>query len=223
MSKFFQKISRAGLVLALIGGVLLGVSVGDTVTSFKPARSFEDVLESGAAPGDHVAGQVPFLLDSFASMQTWTENSQTHSTTPKKTSSRYYVLPGGEGFLGLTVHAKSFDQSEALVDQTYDYLAGGDIPASQLTLDARVAAMDEELAEMFRDEMREYYDYTDQELEAMGTILMVEPRDFTAVRIFCGVGAVSLLLGAALLVLRWKKESARLSQAQEPVSGPEIQ
>ena len=71
--------------------------------------------------------------------------------------------------------------------------------------------------------MREYYDYTDQELEAMGTILMVEPRDFTAVRIFCGVGAVSLLLGAALLVLRWKKESARLSQAQEPVSGPEIQ
>lgn len=223
MSKFFQKISRAGLVLALIGGVLLGVSVGDTVTSFKPARSFEDVLESGAAPGDHVAGQVPFLLDSFASMQTWTENSQTHSTTPKKTSSRYYVLPGGEGFLGLTVHAKSSTSRRPWWTRPMTIWRAAICPASQLTLDARVAAMDEELAEMFRDEMREYYDYTDQELEAMGTILMVEPRDFTAVRIFCGVGAVSLLLGAALLVLRWKKESARLSQAQEPVSGPEIQ
>ncbi len=223
MRAFFQKISRAGLVLALIGGVLLGVSLGDTVISFKPARSFDDVLESGAAPGDRVAGQVPFLLDSFASMQTWTENSKTNSTTPKKTSSRYYVLPGGEGFLGLTVHSKSFDQSEALVDQTYGYLAGGDMPTAQLTLDARVVAMDEELAEMFRDEMREYYDYTDQELEAMGPILMVEPRDFTAVRSFCAAGAVFLLLGVVILARRWKKEGARLSQAQKPASGPEIQ
>jgi len=222
MRQLMQKISRAGLVLVLAGGLLLGVSLGDTVISFKPPRSFEDVLENGAAPGDHVAGRVPYLLDTFATMQTWSENTKTHSTTPKKTSSRYYVLPGGDGYLGLTVHSRFFSQADELVDQTYGYLVGGGAPTAELTTDARVVAMDEELAEMFRETLREYYDFTDQDIEDMGVILMVEPRAFGTIRAFCGVGAAVLLLGASVMILHWRKVSARLRRAQEAASGPEF-
>ena len=221
MENVIRKISRAGLVLLLVGGVLLGISLGDTIVSFKEARSFEDVLESGASAGDHVAGQVPYLLDAFANMQTYSENTTTHATTPKKTTFQYYVLPGGEGYLGLRVNSQSIPQANKLVDQTYDYLMGGGAPTAELTVDASVKVMDGDLAEMFWDMMREY-GYTDEEIEDRGPILMVEPLAFTTIRIFCAVGAAVFLAGAMMLALRWRKVSAQLRRAQEEAPGPDL-
>lgn len=222
MGNVMQKISRAGLVLLLVGGLLLGVSVQDTVISFKEARSFEDVIENGAVPGDHVAGDVVFLMDAFANEQTWTENTKTHSVTPKKTSAQYYVLPGGEGWLGLRVSSQNISAADKLVEQTYDYLVGGSVPTAELTTDARVVPMDKELAELFREELKEYYGYTDQDIEAMGGILMVEPRAFGTIRAFCGVGVAALLTGALMLVLRWRKVDAQLRRAREEAPGPDL-
>lgn len=216
MSGFFEKISRAGLILAALGIFLLVMSVGDTVTSFKSAKSFEDVEfgEVELAAGDHVEGEVPFLFDSFAIEQTWTENKSNNSRTPKKTSRHYYVMPCGDNLAGLSVGTKNAPEASDLVDQTYGYLSGGAAPTAELTLDCRVVAMEGELVEMFREELKEYYDYTDQEIEDMGALLMVEPRDFMMVRIFCGAGAVLTLLGAGLLVGRWRKVSARQRQEE---------
>lgn len=219
---FFRKISRAGLVLVILGVACLWVSLGDTIISFKQAKDFEDVLDGDVAAGDHVAGQVLFLLDPFASMQTWTENSKTGSTTPKKTSSQYYVLPGGEGYVGLTVNSKNFSIADKLVDQTYDFLSTGSMPTTELTVDARVVVMDEELAGMFRSDMKEYYGYTDQELEEMGPILMVEPRAFTTIRIVCGVGAALVLAGVLVLALHWRKVSVQERKAKEEAPGPDL-
>lgn len=219
---FVKKISRTGLVLLILGVACLWISLGDTITSFKQAKDFEELLDEGAAPGDHVSGEVIFLLDPFASKQTWTKNTKTGSTTPKKTSSQYYVVPGGEGYMGLTVNSKDFSAADKLVDQTYDYLGGGDVPSQELTIDARVVVMEEELAEMFRDEMKEYYGYTDQELDDMGPILMVEPRAFTTIRIFCGVGAALLIVGVVVLVLRWRKVSVQERKAKEEAPGPDL-
>lgn len=219
---FVKKISRAGLVLVILGVACLWISLGDTIISLKQAKSFEDILNDGVAAGDHVAGQVIFLLDPFASMQTWTENSKTGSTTPKKTSSQYYVVPGSEGYMGLTVNSKDFSAANKLVDQTYDYLNGGDVPTQEFTVDARVAVMDEELAEMFRDEMKTYYDYTDAELDDLGPILMVEPRAFTTIRVFCGVGAALLIVGVVVLALRWRKVSVQERKAREEAPGPDL-
>lgn len=223
MGNFAQKISRAGLIMLVIGGVLLGVSLRDTITSFQEPKTFEEVLENGAAPGDHVAGRVPYLLDIFADMQTWTENTKTHAVSGKKTTFRYYVLPAGEGYVGLAVSAKNFDAASKLVDQTYSYLLeGGAAPTAELTADARVAAMDKNLVELFRQDLREYYGYTDQDLEALGTPLMVEPRAFDTVRAFCGVGAALLLAGTLTLVLRWRKVSRRIRAEAQPARGPEL-
>lgn len=221
MGSIVRKISRVGLILLLIGGGLLGVSLGDTVVSFKEARSFEDVLENGANPGDHVAGRVPYLLDAFANMKTYTENTKTGATTAKKTTFQYYVLPAGEGYVGLQVNSQYISQANKLVDQTYDYLMGGGAPTAEVTTDASVKVMDKELTEMFRGMMREY-GYTDQEIGDMGPLLMVTPRAFTTIRIFCAVGGVLFLAGAGVLALRWRKVSAQLRRAQESAPGPEL-
>ena len=223
MGNFAQKISRAGLIMLVIGGVLLGVSLRDTITSFQEPKTFEEVLENGAAPGDHVAGRVPYLLDIFADMQTWTENTKTHAVSGKRTTFRYYVLPAGEGYVGLAVSAKNFDAASKLVDQTYSYLLeGGAAPTAELTADARVAAMDKNLVELFRQDLREYYGYTDQDLEALGTPLMVEPRAFTTIRIFCAVGAGVCLAGVLMLIMHWRKVSAQIRKAREEMPGPDL-
>lgn len=223
MGNMMQKISRAGLALVLIGVGLMAISLGDTVTSFKTPQSFEEILETGIQPGDHVSGQIPFLLDTFASMQTWTENTSTHSTTPKKTSAQYYVLPAGEGYVGLTVHSQDFSAANQLVEQTYAYiLESGAAPTAELALDARVVEMDEELSAMFRDDLKEYYGYTDQELNGLKPFLMVEPRAFTTIRIFCAAGAGLCLAGVLMLVMHWRKVSGQIRKAREEMPGPDL-
>ena len=215
MGRLFNKLSGAGMILVLTGALLLAFSLRDTVISFKTAKSFDDVLAGDAASGDHVAGRVPYLLDSFASMQTWTEDRSNNSRTPKKTSSRYYVLPGGRGYLGLTVHSSNFSPAKKLVDQTYGFLSGGAAPTANLELDTRVVEMDEELAEMFRQTLREEYGLSDAEIDAMGPFLMAEPRAFGTIRVFCGAGGALFLVGAVLMVRYWRKASAKSRQLRE--------
>ncbi len=214
LGRLFNKISGAGLMLALIGALLLCFSLRDTVISFKAAKSFDDVLSGDVSAGDHVAGRVPYLLDSFATMQTWTEDRTNNSRTPKKTSSRYYILPSGQGCLGLTVHSSNFSPAKNLVDQTYGYFSGGAAPTAELVLDTRVVEMDQELAEMFRQTLREDYGFPDTEIDAMGPPLMAEPRAFGTIRVFCGAGGALFLLGAVLLVRCWRKASAKSPRVQ---------
>ena len=227
MGNLMAKISRVGLILILIGGLMLWPSLQDTITSFQAPKSFEDVLEEGAVPGEHVSGRVPYLLDTFASMETWTENSRTHATTSKRTSFRYYVLPGGEGYLGLSVASHSFSSANSLVEQTYAcLLEDGGEPTAELIVDARVVEMEEELAQLFREDLQDYYGYTDSDINAMGDLLVVDGRSFTAVRAICGIGAALFLLGLVISIFRWRKISAEFRPAKPAagsVSGPEIE
>lgn len=225
MNNLFQKISRAGLVLVLIGAVLLGFSLGDTIISFKTPKSFDDILDEGVAPGDHVAGSVPYLLDVYATMETWSENTKTHSVSNRKTSFQYYVLPAGDDYVGMSVSSSHFSEADRLVDETYAFLLdGAGYPTAELTADARVVVMEDELAQMFREDLRDYYGYTDEDIQALGTPLLVEPRAFNTIRAFCGVGAAALLVGVVLLIARWRKVSRQLRQAAEASQkrGPEL-
>lgn len=225
MNNLFQKISRAGLVLVLIGAVLLGFSLGDTIISFKTPKSFDDILDEGVAPGDHVAGSVPYLLDVYATMETWSENTKTHSVSNRKTSFQYYVLPAGDDYVGMSVSSSHFSEADRLVDETYAFLLdGAGYPTAELTADARVVVMEDELAQMFREDLRDYYGYTDEDIQALGTPLLVEPRAFNTIRAFCGVGAAVLLVGVGMLIAHWRKVSRQLRQAAEASQkrGPEV-
>lgn len=226
MGKFFLKLSRTGLLMILIGAAFVAFAFQDTVTSLKAPKSFDDVMETGAAAGDHVSGKIPYLLDAFASMETWTEDRSNNSRTPKKTSARYYVLPAGDDFIGLKVSSDNFSKASDLVDQTYGFFAGAGEPTVELVMDARVAVMEEDLAQLFREDLQDYYGYTDGDINAMGDLLVVEGRSFTAVRVICGIGAALFLLGLVISVLRWRKISAEFRPAEPAagaVSGPEIE
>lgn len=206
---FLNKISRAGIILLAVGIGLLCVSAGDTITSFKTPLSVEDLMDDvGVKPGDHVQGKVPLLLDSFAIEQTWTENKSTNSRTAKKTSHGYYVMVCWDGNMALSVGSADISAAESLVDQTYGYMESGNPPVSSLEIDGRVVKMSDDLAELYRDEMLSYYNYTEAELAEMGTLLLVEGRAFTVIRIFCAVGAVFLIVGLILLINKWRKASA---------------
>ncbi len=206
--KFMDKISRAGIILLALGIGLLCVSVKDTITSFKTPVSFEELMEREVQPGDHVQGRVPLLLDSFALEQTWTENKSTNSRTPKKTSHGYYVMVCFEGNMALSVGSSNISAANSLVDQTYGYMENGNPPVSDLEIDGRVVEMEEDLVKLYREEMLDYYGYTEEELDAMGTLLLVEGRSFLTIQIFCAVGAVFTILGLVLVIRKWRKASA---------------
>ena len=111
------------------------------------------------------------------------------------------------------------------MDQTYDFLLdGGGIPTAELTADARVIVMEDELAQMFREDLQDYYGYTAADIEALGTPLLVEPRAFGTVQAFCGAGAAALVAGLAVLALHWRKVSRQLRQAAEASQrrGPDL-
>ena len=207
--RFFQRISRVGLVLILFGAMMLTQSASDFIISFHAPKSFVDVLEDGLSAGDRVQGQVPLLLDSFAYEQTWTESGG--SRTAKKTSEYYYVLPAGDSFAGLTISAHNSAAADDLVEQTYDYLSGGAEPSAVVEIDARVSEMEADLIPMFEEEMKGYYDFTSRELELMKPYLMIEPRSFTAVRVLCIGSAALILTGVFVLVRRWRADSGNTS------------
>lgn len=205
MYELIKKISRPGLILLLIGIFLLKLSGGEIITSFKSPKSFEDVVNGDVAVGDRVQGRVPFLLDVFATEQTWTENRSTNSVTPKKTAHYYYMLPSGDGYIGLAVNSADSSDAKKLVDQTYGYISGGAMPSAKLVMDTRISKMKGELADMFKEEL-ETYGFTDDEISRM-TLMLAEPRSFTAVRVIFFLGAGMSLLGILLLLRRFRKFS----------------
>ncbi len=210
MGTFFQKLSRTGILLMLAGIMILVSTSSDLLISFKSPKTFDDaVADGGLEAGDRVKGQVPFLLDAFALEETWQEDKSNNSRTPKKTSRYYYVLPCGDGCAGLSIGASNAGAADRLVEETYEYLttADGPEPSAELVLDARVAVMDEELSGWFQEELEDYYDYTPQDIAAMGTFLMIEPCSFTAVRIGFALGAALTITGALVCVKRWRRFS----------------
>ena len=133
---------------------------------------------------------------------------------------------GAEGAAGATPKVKVDTEGYWMVSyddgETYDYLTDGSMPSAELTTEARVVEMEEDLANMFLAEMKEYYGYTDHELAAIGAPLMVEPRAFGTIRAFCAVGAALLLAGVLMLVLHWRKVSAKIRRAKEEAPGPDL-
>ncbi len=204
MRNLWHKISRPGLFFLLLGAMLLYMSAADTLTSFKTPKSFEEVIAGDVAIGDRIEGQVPFLLDSFAVEKTWTENRSTGSVTPKKNSRYYYILPTKDGFVGLSIGSASAAEARKLVDQSYGYLAGGKEPTAEVTVEARASRMADDLAAMFLDELTSSYGLSDREADALGAPILIEPRSFMTIRIFCAAGAVFTVAGAALLWRRWR-------------------
>ena len=83
-----RSLNTAVVMLLLGGGIALYLSVPDLIISFKPAISFEELLEEDGrelTSGSHVTGKVVYALDYFASESSYTRRSYGSSGTEPST------------------------------------------------------------------------------------------------------------------------------------------
>ena len=194
IKKLFTTLGTHIIMLLLAGGILLYISVPKLVVSFKPAISFKDMLDGAEVKaGSHVAGDVVFAMDYFASQSTYTRYSD-GSRSGDRASGNYYLIPTYDGFIGLKCRQADVAAFDRLTDETYDFLENGIEPTDRIFIEGNVKTMESKLAKYFR----EYLDdmgYTENEIADMGEPLVLEYVDFNAVRIMSVIGVALVALG----------------------------
>lgn len=197
-------LNRAFLVLIVIGGVFAFASSEMFFTSLKPVTNFEDLQEVKVEEGMHIKGELKYALDCFAYEETWTENKD-GSRTPAKTSHYYYAIPGvDDTFFAVEVSTDAQDDMEALADETVEYVQGGDEPTTKVTIEGRMSKMEDDMVDLFEEYLEEI-GYTETEISAMGDFYYVEKASMRNVRISFGVGVLFMVVGIALVVVRFIK------------------
>lgn len=206
MNKFSSAITRVTLALLLIGSISIVTNFNDFVTSFEPAISFEDLLDGEQVEkGDHIAGDVVFSFPPFASESTYTEYKDgTRGTS--EASGNYYVIPTAEEPIALKTKQESVEAMDQLTDETFDYLQDGPEPTTQAFCEGKVIEMDdEELLDYYHEYLLDF-GYTEAEIEAMGTPLLIQCVDFQLVRIMFIGGIVFVLLGIGFIIRRHRMQ-----------------
>ncbi len=193
LKRILRTLSLQKILLAAIGIYMIYFSAGDMITFIKPAKDFEDVLAGDVSVGDHIDGDVLYLLDYFSTEESWTENSN-GSVTPRETSAYYYIVPGSTSYLGLKVKSSDRSAAASVANETYSYLSGASqAPSATFSYSGKVIRMEDEypkLVDSFENTL-ESYGYLPDEIDAMGEPLLIVPRAFGAV---CGIFAVGLIL-----------------------------
>lgn len=198
--------AREVWIFLVIGAILLYLNGQYFFPSFKKAVDFDYLIDEKSEAGMHIEGDVVFALDSFATEETWTENRD-GSRTPKKTSSYYYMIPTAEGYAGLKVLAKDHSTMEKLVEETWSYIMEeGDEPTTKLTVSGISVPMKEDLKKYFIDYLEEM-EFSQQEIDDMGQIVLIEPISIRAVQIMTFIGIACLLLAVVLFVVRYKRSA----------------
>jgi len=211
--KLFEAFGRDVLFLLLIGGMLVYMDTADFIISFKPAVSFEDMLDgTEVKAGSHVSGNVVFALDYFASESTYTKRSDGSRSGSKK-SGNYYLIPTADGYIGLKSIQADVDALNKISDETFDYLNGGAEPSTVFEMEGSVQVMEDELAKYYKEYLTDM-GYSDAEIEGFGTPLVIQNRNFTAIRVMFAVGVVFLFLGILIWVRRYRRESG-LQRAED--------
>lgn len=211
--KLFEAFGRDVLFLIIIGGVFLFQSAADAFVSLKPAVSFEDMLNGAEVKeGTHVAGDVIFALDYFASESTYTKR-QDGSRSGSKKSGNYYLIPSYDGYIGLKCRQSDVAGLDRLSEETFDYLNGGAEPSSAVFMEGSVEVMADTLARYYKEYLQDM-GYTDAEIEAFGTPLVIQYVNFTAVRAAFVLGFVLFAAGVFIFLRRYRRESG-LKKAED--------
>ena len=177
---------------------------GDFIVSFKPAVSFQDMLDGKEVKaGSHVAGDVVYVLDYFASESTYTQRSD-GSRSGDKANGNYYLIPTESGFIGLKSRQVDVADMNKLTDETYDFLVDGTEPTTKIYMQGTVEVMEDELVQYYEEYLMDM-GYAKSEIDDMGEALVIQIRSFTAVRVLFGIGLVLVLLGVFFIVRRYKR------------------
>ena len=85
----------------VIGIMALFMALPEFFISLKKPVDFNMLTDAEIKSGLHVEGDVYLILDTFATEETYTKNSD-GSRTPSKVSGYYYIIPvGEESYIGI--------------------------------------------------------------------------------------------------------------------------
>lgn len=201
IKKLFSGLGRDVLLLFVIGGVLLYQTAGVALVSIKPAVSFEDMLDGAEVkPGTHVAGNVVYVFDYFASESSYTQRSDGSRSGSKK-NGNYYLLPTADGYIGLKSRQVDVADLDKLTEETFTFLQTGMEPTTTIFMEGHVEVLEGKLATYYQEYLEEM-GYTKAEIEAFGTPLVIRYVSFNAVRIMFVIGVVLIILGIFIMIRR---------------------
>lgn len=201
-----RSVNRGVLTLLAFGGMLLYLSAADLVVSFKPAVSFEELLEEDKElkPGSHVKGDVVYALGYFASESTYTKRSDGSRSGSRK-SGNYYMIPAATGCFALKCRQSDVEALDGLSEETFDYMMSGTEPSTEIFIEGKAEYLEGKLAGYYKEYLADL-GYTEDEAEQMGEPLVVRYVNFMAVRIGFVLGLVLVLLGIFLLRAGYLRE-----------------
>ena len=205
MKKFFDCLfSRLTLILLIIGIGLFAVSIGDTITSFKTAKTFEDVFNDGIEEGDYIKGEVVYSFGVFAVEDTVTK-SRTGSTHTEKGTAEYFIIPAGDGFAGLEVKKKLVSEVEQNSDETYNVLDGkANDTTTRPVIEGKVQVMKSELASYYKSGLKDM-GYTSEEIKDMGEIYVIKTMSATTARIMTIIGLLAFIAAIVVIIVKMNK------------------
>lgn len=204
------------ILLVVFTAEILYMSAGDFIVSFKPAVSFEEMLDGKEVKaGTHVKGDIPFVIDYFATETSYTQYKDGSRSGGKK-SGRYYLIPTAEGYIGLKGREADVSELEKLADETYDYLMGGAEPTTVKHFEGSVEVMEAQLVTYYREYLADM-GYTQEEMDAMGDPLVIEFMSIGGVRGIFAIGLVLLAITIFLIRRRYKRlgEGSGLKKAED--------
>ena len=197
MNKIMQSINGSILILFTAGMTLILLSFSGFITSFLPPVTFEDLLNGREIKiGSHVEGNVVYALDYFASDTTYEKNSE-GIIVPKKNSGNYYIIPFYGGYLGLKTNHDQNLSFDRLTDETYAFLKGGQKPRMEIFIDGEIIPMKQKLIPYFHRYLSDA-GYSAEEINAMGSPFLIQPRAFIISRILFAAGILFLFLSVLI-------------------------
>lgn len=206
------------LILLVVGIVMLASTIKSShlLQLLKPSHDFDYVLENGIKEGDHIKGEIYYSYGYFAKEETYTQSSN-GTRTPSKLSGYYYLIPAGDcGMAALYVRKDDKKIMEAVTDDTYAYIQGGEFPKNSYSVNVVAVKMEKKsasLTNLFKKEI-ESYGYSGVEIDEFlkctdGTYLLLEgPADVTIAYVFGGVSVLLIALGIFLFIRGYKKRIA---------------
>lgn len=223
MQRILLSFSKGVLIPLAIGIMLIVMNASLFFVSIKPATTFEDLLEKEPKAGMHVKGDVIYAYDCFAKEETWTERSD-GSRTAAKNSHYYYSIVGVNTVFALEIPADEYKTMEQLSDETYSYMMGiGSEPTTKISVDGVMKKMDKETKALFVDYL-EQNDFSKEEIEAMGDLLIIEQYSTGAVRVMFLIGVVLVLLAVFFFIRNYNGQEPKETVPVQPVNpqGDEI-
>lgn len=220
MKKFLSCFNKGSLVLFIFGILIICLSAMDMFTSLKPAVSFQDIIDGEEVKeGTHVAGNVVYAMDYFASESSYTKYSDGSRSGSKK-SGNYYLIPTASGYIGLKSREADVSALNDLSDETFEFISGGAEPKTEIFMQGTVKTMDNKLAGYYQDYLEEL-GYTQEEIDEMGQPLYIEYVSFGAVRVMFLIGVLLILLGLFIMWRKYKRMEARMKNMKSVDDLPE--